>query len=161
MSRALVRCLGTVVPVDSDHGIHSATIAALRRHDLIEEARDKRARRVWKPTTQGMRIIQTEPPKLLAARSQRGYTTEPAEALFDEPEAVDDKTANGFAKDSQERFKLLRGEEALHKETRSAIVTLRQEIVAATRAGVDVTPVLSYVHQAREHLALERRRTAA
>ena len=161
MSRALVRCYAAVIQVDSDHGIHPATITALRRHGLIEEARDKRARRVWKPTAQGMHIIGTQEPRLLEARSQRGYTTEPAQALPDEPEAIEAAVLEYFTADAHERFTGLPGrrEEALRRRARSLANRLRQEAVAGLRAGLDVSAELDHLEQ---HLALlERRRTAA
>jgi hypothetical protein len=87
---------------DADHGISPNTLAALKRHGLIEEGRDKRARPVWKPSGRGLSVLSTESPRLLAARSQKGYTTRPAEAMRDEPEAVSEVWLKRFGEQAQD-----------------------------------------------------------
>jgi len=105
MAQALIRMHTDVVLIDGGlekHKIHKLTLRALVRHRLVEHGRDKRARPSWKPSAQGLKVIATEAPRLLAARSQRGYTTVPALAMSDEPEAVSDVWLVKFQKDSEQ-----------------------------------------------------------
>jgi hypothetical protein len=90
MARALVRCgaLPVLIKDPRSSGIAKQTIEALVRHGLVEEKRDRRARPVWRPSTAGAAIVAASRPRLLAAQSQYGYTTDPADALPDEPEAI-------------------------------------------------------------------------
>lgn len=91
MGRALVRCATRPVLVadPAAAGVKPVTVDALVRHGLLVERRDKRARPVWRPSERGAAILVASRPRLLAARSQYGYVSEPADALPDEPEAVD------------------------------------------------------------------------
>lgn len=102
MSRALVRTQALIVLATDQHpaGIHHQTIQALHRHGLIQQTRDGRQRLVWRPTPRGTDLIAREEPRLLALRSQRGYTTRYREAILDEPEAIDEATCNRFAQDA-------------------------------------------------------------
>lgn len=68
--------------------IPAVTVQALQRKQLIQEGRDRRARPVWQPTTAGLALLRAHEPRLLAQRSEHGYTHDPSRALPGEPEAI-------------------------------------------------------------------------
>jgi hypothetical protein len=121
MSQALTRCYATLILIDAQHGISPRTLIALTRRQLLQEARDKRARRVWKPTSLGVSILTADEPRLLAAQSQRGYTTEPWEALPDEPEAIDNATLEDFAARNQARHQARQAQRPLDERLRELL----------------------------------------
>lgn len=82
----LTRCANGPVLINGP--IPAVTVAALTRKQLIQEGRDRRARPVWQPTETGLALLHAHEPRLLAARSEHGYTTDPARALPGEPEAI-------------------------------------------------------------------------
>jgi hypothetical protein len=160
MSKALVRCHTQVVLVRDDHRVHGVrtqTINALVRHELIEEKPDKRARPSWKPTANGLRVIKAEEPRLLAARSQRGYTAELGQAVFDEPEAIDEKTLNEYAKANGERFAAVRAgvDQDLFGQQRSLKDRLAELERLALARGVNARSELRLVERGLD--ALERK----
>jgi hypothetical protein len=48
------------------------------------------------------------PPRFLHRKSERGYSSEPSEAMPREPEAIDQETQERFTKEAQNRDELLR-----------------------------------------------------
>ena len=75
-------------PVLINGPIPAVTVAALERKGLIVEGRDRRARPVWQPTPAGHELLRAHEPRLLAQRSEHGYTHDPSRALPGEPEAI-------------------------------------------------------------------------
>lgn len=87
MQRGLVRCHSLVVEVaDERHcGIAPRTLAALLRHGLIEQATDKRLRRVYRPTPRGAELLRQEEPLYLSRQGgKHPYTREERFALHEE-----------------------------------------------------------------------------
>jgi hypothetical protein len=159
MSTALIRCHTDVVLVGKHDtkGISTPTINALVRRELVAEGRDKRARRTWKPSTIGLVLISTEEPRFLAAQSQKGYTTNPALAMFGEPEAVDDATLGEFAVSNNGRHKAIKAgaDQALFAEQRTLedrLATLKR---VAFERGIDTRSELRIVERGLD--ALERK----
>lgn len=83
--------------------IPAVTCAALLRKHLIVEGRDRRARPVWQPTETGLALLHAHEPRLLAARSEHGYTTDPARALPGEPEAIPTADLAHYTRQARER----------------------------------------------------------
>ena len=67
-----------------------------------------------------------DPPRLLAARSQYGYTDNPAQALRDEPEAISPDDLNRLAQQAQHRFAQQRADELEAQRARSIAIRLKQ-----------------------------------
>lgn len=165
MSRGLLRCHTLTVLVSKDprtYGIQPVTLRALERRGLVEQAQDKRARPVWKPSARGARLITTEEPRLLAARSQRGYTAEPYEAVFDEPEAVDHTTQERFSDQGRETDQLRHagvGEAILDSLKRER--DRRNLLVAhANRTGLDLRAGIKMIDRGIACLEREIRQQA-
>ena len=83
--------------------IPAVTCAALLRKHLIVEGRDRRARPTWQPTETGLALLHAHEPRLLAARSEHGYTTDPARALPGEPEAIPTADLAHYTRQARER----------------------------------------------------------
>jgi hypothetical protein len=64
------------------------TITALHRRGLIEKRTSSKGRDLWRATAAGRDAALRQPPCFLAARSQYGYTEDPARAMFAEPEVI-------------------------------------------------------------------------
>ena len=90
-------------PVLINGPIPNVTVQALRRKGLIVEGRDRRARPVWQPTETGLALLHAHEPRLLAARSEHGYTTDPARALPGEPEAIPTADLAHYTRQARER----------------------------------------------------------
>jgi hypothetical protein len=82
-------------------------------------------------------------PRLLARQSGKyhppQYVDDPALALRDEPEAVDQETQRRFSEESARRWSLIKAEEQMRRETTSRTNKLRQLETEAMRRRVDVT----------------------
>lgn len=87
-----------------------------------------------------------DPPRLLHRRSEKGYTTEPHEALQGEHEAVDAQTLEQYAQENWERFNEMRSEERQREEARSLAAKLREAEARARKQGIDVRDELSHIH---------------
>lgn len=164
MGRALVRCHTMTIVVANGftaYGIQTTTGNALARHSLIEHGQDKRARIVWKPTERGVTIITSDPPMLLAARSEHGYTSDLSKSMTGEPEAVDGHTLRWYAADADDRFKGQQGrrELALITEAQNLSRRLRQEIRSVDPTSMEVVTRLQRIRD--EIQALEDLRKAA
>lgn len=160
MAKGLMRCHGATVVVSRGfptYGISVNTGAALVRHTLIDKAHDKRSRWVWKPTSRGLGLIMADEPRLLASRSQYGYTAEPAQALLDEPEAPPAAVVEQFARVNRERFEAVRAgaDERLFDEQRSLEQRLHLLKRVALERGIDTRSELRLVERALD--ALERK----
>lgn len=147
---ALVRCHHDTVKVrdvDDHQEIDARTLNLLFTRDLLEKGRDNKLREVYKPTVSGLRLILADEPRLLAAKSQRGYVLPGHElgqvngAMVGEPEAIDHITQERFTAEAW-------SEDQSRKSERSIAWECEQAIRAAEAAGVDVT---------RERLAIQRR----
>ena len=90
-------------PVLINGPIPNVTVQALRRKGLIVEGRDRRARPTWQPTETGLALLHAHEPRLLAARSEHGYTTDPARALPGEPEAIPTADLAHYTRQARER----------------------------------------------------------
>ena len=90
-------------PVLINGPIPNVTVQALRRKGLIVEGRDRRARPVWQPTPAGVQLLRAHEPRLLAARSEHGYTSNPAKALPGEPEAIPTTDLAHYTRQGRER----------------------------------------------------------
>jgi len=97
----LTRCANGPVLINGP--IPAVTAAALARKQLIVEGRDRRARPVWQPTETGLALLHAHEPRLLAARSEHGYTTDPARALPGEPEAIPTADLAHYTRQARER----------------------------------------------------------
>jgi hypothetical protein len=149
MSVALLRCHTTIVHV-GDHtnkGITTTTIQALIRRDLLTEGRDRRARKTWKPSHAGLTLIGTEEPRLLAAHTHKGYTTVPALAMFDEPEAVDDQTQRYQTADAHDRLQGQAGRrhDTLQKEAWNLSRRLKQSTRSLTDTNIEAAAQLERI----------------
>lgn len=87
----------------------------------------------------GVELDVEAPPRLLARHSERGYVTNPADALPDEGEAVPEAFQAQLSAESQGNFAKLRAEERDQEETRRIVARLRRAKAQARAAGVDVT----------------------
>ena len=90
-------------PVLLNGPIPAVTRDALQRKQLIQEGRDRRARPVWQPTPAGQQLLRAHEPRLLAARSEHGYTSNPAKALPGEPEAIPTTDLAHYTRQGRER----------------------------------------------------------
>jgi hypothetical protein len=77
-------------------------------------------------------------PRLLHRDSSHGYTNNPAQALDDEPEAVDPRTQERFTKDAHARYNGGRIEELQRREERAIAARSRELLARARQQGVDV-----------------------
>jgi len=139
MQRGLVKCETLVVEVaDERHcGIAGNTLAALMRHGLVEETTDRRLRRVYRPTAAGTALLRADEPLWLHRRSQRGYTSRPAEAVLEAGEVIPPAVLEEYARDAAERRlgEPGRREEELRRRARSLATRLRQAALAADRVA--------------------------
>lgn len=129
---ALERCHTTYVYVGkhSEHSIATRTINVLLDRELIGEGRDKKSKKIWRPSTLGLDLIMREEPQLLAARLHKGYTTKTSEAARDEPEGVGVFYLRHLTADANDRLQGLPGrrQEALRTEAVNLTRRLKQEI---------------------------------
>lgn len=134
MGRALVRCSAQPVLVadPAAAGLKPATIAALERHGLIVQRRDKRSRPVWRPSNRGAEVLRASRPRLLAARSQYGYVADPADALPEEPEAMGRE--DGLAREQRRHL----ADELLLAQRAELEDELRELRRVALERGVDI-----------------------
>lgn len=140
MSVALLRCHTTIVLIGDHHnkGISTPTINALLRRELLAQGRDRRSRKTWKPSHAGLALISAEEPRYLAAQSHKGYTTVPALAMRDEPEAVDDQTQRYQTADAHDRLQGQPGrrQDTLQKEAWNLSRRLKQSTRSLTDTDV-------------------------
>lgn len=166
MERALIRCATLTVPCDRTQGgpissIHPATVKALERHELIEQARDKRARPCWKPTARGRALLTVDQPRFLHRRVHRGYTTEPQFAIPGEPEAVDATTQDWITARADRDHEQWAAIEKARREQLELDERLRMAIESARLAGVDVGRQELSILRRIESLESKVRRLAA
>lgn len=150
MSTALIRCHTTIVLVGDHHarGISTPTIHALVRRDLIGEGRDKRSRKVWKPSHNGLTLIQTEEPRFLAKAADALYTTDRSRAMFpDAGEAVDDASQRYQTADAHDRLQGLPGrrQDTLQKEAWNLSRRLKQSTRSLTDHDVEAAAQLERI----------------
>jgi hypothetical protein len=99
------------------------------------------------------------PPKLLHRHSQKGYTSEPLEALSHEPEAIDSESLDGFAVDNWRRHVEHHQEDVLRQRLRSMTSRMREQTLRAWRQGIDVSPELARIEA--QLAEMERKRDLA
>ena len=85
------------------------------------------------------------PPKLLHLHSQKGYTSEPFEALPHEPEAIDTEPLEGFAVENWRRHVQRHQEDVLRQRVRSIASRLREQTMRTWHAGIDVSGELAEI----------------
>ena len=78
-----------------------------------------------------------DPPRLLDKRAGRNYTSNPAMAMFREPEAVDEETQQRYSDEARRRFADSRADELFLRDARSRSVKLRNLCNESRRLGVD------------------------
>ena len=67
-----------------------------------------------------------DPPRLLAARSQYGYTDNPVRALRDEPEAIPANDLDHLAHQAHARYAQQRGDELAAQQARSLAIRMKE-----------------------------------
>ena len=103
-----------------------------------------------------------DPPRLLDKRAGRNYTSNPAMAMFREPEAVDEETQQRYSDEARRRFADSRAAELFTREARSRSVRLRNAQNEARRLSVDVAHELRAIDaqiDLLERKAAQRRAT--
>jgi hypothetical protein len=97
MQRALLRAAHQGIPAHDPRSVsvHPSTLAALEQHGLVARRTTRKGGEQWRTTDVGRGLIAAHAPRLLtfAAHprgSEHGYTDDPAKAMRDEPEAVDE-----------------------------------------------------------------------
>ena len=122
--------------------IPAVTCAALLRKHLIREGRDRRARPTWQPTETGLALLHAHEPRLLAARSEHGYTTDPARALPGEPEAIPTADLAHYTRQARERDQA---------RATNTTTQLRQQLdtitETANRKGININPDRHIIEQ--------------
>jgi hypothetical protein len=131
---ALERCHTDHVYIGhhATHHIATRTINVLIVRTLITESRDKRSKKIWRPSHTGLQLLTREEPRLLAAKLQRGYTTNTALAAMGEPEAVDAQFQRYLTADAHDRHQGLPGRRQEH--LRNEAVNLTRRLKQATRS---------------------------
>lgn len=123
---------------DPTHGgIHTLTIKALIRHGYIEPGHDKFRRDVWKLSAAGWALVTAHTPRYLTpaarpAHTERGYTTEPHQAMRDEPEAIDRATQDRYSKEALEKPRITQRQVLLEQ-----LDIIESALVAIAHADVD------------------------
>ena len=87
MQAALIRAHTQGLPC-TDPGVHPRTVQALQTRGLIHRRTSQKGRTSWRATDTGRGLVCMHVPRLLAARSQYGYTHRPSQAMWQEPEAA-------------------------------------------------------------------------
>lgn len=85
----LLVCHTQVLEVSED-AIPAVTLRILLSRGLIAERTTKTKKKAWGTTEAGRRLIETEEPRLLAQRSERGYTNLSSRAMPGAGQAVSD-----------------------------------------------------------------------
>jgi hypothetical protein len=85
----LLVCHTQVLEVDAD-AIPAVTLRILLSRGLIAERTTKSNKKAWRTTEAGRLLIETEEPRLLAQRSERGYTNLSSRAMPGAGQAVSD-----------------------------------------------------------------------
>lgn len=86
-------------------------------------------------------------PRLLHRQSERGYATDPREALPDEPEAVDAWTQERLTREANERAAAARRAEVEDLDARAIADRIDRLERAANLSGVDVSADLRNLHR--------------
>ena len=86
-----------------------------------------------------------DPPRLLDKRAGRSYTSNPAMAMFREPEAVDEETQQRYSDEARRRFADSRADELFLRDARSRSVRLRNVQNEVRRLGVDARRELGVI----------------
>lgn len=85
-------------------------------------------------------------PRLLHKDSTKGYTSNPAEAVPHEPEAVDGWVTQTYAAENRERYEGDREAELQRQQARSLAAKIRETEARARKQGIDVQPDLRALH---------------
>jgi hypothetical protein len=96
--------------------------------------------------------------RLLHRHSEKGYTTQPHEAVHGEGEAVDEATLDEFARKARENHKPHVHDRDTKREARTLQRRLREATIRAERAGIDVSPELAEIRRQLDEI--ERKRAA-
>lgn len=108
--------------------------------------------------TAQLRIIRTreQPPRLLAKRSQYGYTTRTEQAMTDEPEVIDEDAQHRISNRAREIDAVRRAEHLAEAKAKSLARRLRQEALEAIRNGHDPGPALQVIETQLDTLRGDR-----
>lgn len=86
-----------------------------------------------------------DPPRLLDKRAGRNYTSDPAMAMYREPEAVDETTQQRYSDEARRRFADSRADELFLREARSRSVRLRNAQNEIRRLDLDARRELGVI----------------
>jgi hypothetical protein len=89
--------------------------------------------------------VAADPPRLLDKRAGRSYTTNPALAMFREPEAVDEETQRRISADARRRFAEDRADELARRDAVSRSVRLRNMQTEIRRLRIDARRELGVI----------------
>lgn len=146
--RALRRAVNGI-PVDDPRavGVERRTADVLEQLGLVVQRKTQKQKLMWRLTDAGRGLMVAHEPRLLHMRSQRGYTSDPAEAMHDEPEAVDDVALAGARRAAhyteQERFEQLLAD----RERLPLAERLELARADAERRGVNIDRQLHVIAQ--------------
>lgn len=107
-------------------------------------------------------LDQSHQPRLLRARTridEDDYTSQPRNALPDEPEAVDERMQARLTTEAHQRFADSHSEQLDERQARTLARRTREAALAAMRAGIDTSEQLAIIEQQLE--IIERKRIAA
>lgn len=89
--------------------------------------------------------------RFLHQKVHRGYTHDPAEAVPDEPEALDDDVLQDLTVKARERYRTEHAADVARRESQSLARQLREATTRATLRGKDITPEISAIqHQLQQ-----------
>ncbi len=95
------------------------------------------------PETIIVKLASVNPPHLLAARSQYGYTDNPIRAMRHEPEAISREDAERLAGQARARQTVAQEAEIAQKQMRSAGIQIK---AAANRGDIDAARAIMQAH---------------
>lgn len=147
---ALERChQDTILTTELDkHKIAKTTISALIGRGLLAEGRTNKLRLVYKPTEDGLRLLLTDEPRLLAKAADAIYTNEPGRAMYpDAGEAIDEQSQRFQTADAHDRMQGLPGRrrDLLQREVTQLTRRLKQEARHCDASSTDVIAQLDRI----------------
>lgn len=153
---ALQRCHTDHVYIGKhrDHHIATVTITTLTSRGLIGEGRDKKSKRIWRPSETGLQLLLREEPQMLAAMVHKGYTTRTGQAARGEPECVGASYLRILTADAEERLQGQPGRRhgQLVDEAVNLTRRLKQEIRSCDPSRLEVAAQLERIRREIERL---------
>jgi hypothetical protein len=173
MSTALVRCFVVDVEVESPGHRFVRTYPALKRHNLVDIRSDLTTRwgrsrgTLYRPTVRGLAVITADEPRFLAARGgdegDPGYTTHLADAVWDEPEAIDRVMLEVYADRGRLHDNLRQQDRNGHLLGQWAAVNeeMHELVEAANSLGIDVRSDIRTIKARLSAIEVKIRKRAA